>query len=39
MNMNISERCQNCGGEDCVCCEVYIEHQADQKYDDSWMEE
>lgn len=25
-------RCDNCGGEDCVCCEVYIEQQADNNY-------
>jgi len=24
-----SERCVGCGGEDCVCCEVYIEEQYD----------
>ena len=25
-------RCDGCGGEDCVCCEVFIEQQADQRY-------
>lgn len=22
-----AERCANCGGEDCVCCEYYIDRQ------------
>lgn len=21
------ERCRNCGGEDCICCELYIDRQ------------
>ena len=25
-------RCDGCGGEDCICCEVYLEEQADQRY-------
>ena len=24
--------CEDCGGEDCVCCEVWLEQQADDKY-------
>lgn len=23
-------RCDNCGGEDCVCCEVYQEQRAER---------
>jgi len=26
-----SERCVGCGGEDCVCCEVYLEQRADDR--------
>ena len=22
-----AERCENCGGEDCICCEYYIDRQ------------
>lgn len=22
-----ANRCSNCGGEDCICCEVYIDRQ------------
>ena len=22
-----ADRCENCGGEDCVCCEYYIDRQ------------
>lgn len=22
-----ANRCANCGGEDCICCEVYIDRQ------------
>lgn len=22
-----SERCTNCGGEDCICCEYYLDRQ------------
>lgn len=32
------KRCENCSGEDCVCCEVYLEAMADdraQYYDDN----
>ena len=29
-----SERCVGCGGEDCVCCEVYLEWKSDQAYSD-----
>jgi hypothetical protein len=25
-------KCENCGGEDCVCCEVYQENRADSQY-------
>lgn len=25
-------RCNDCGGEDCACCEVFIEQQADERY-------
>ncbi|MDF2615385.1 MAG: hypothetical protein K0Q47_40 [Sedimentibacter sp.] len=25
----IMSRCDNCGGEDCACCEVFIEEQED----------
>lgn len=25
-------RCEGCGGEDCVCCSVYIEEQYDARY-------
>jgi hypothetical protein len=27
-----SPRCIGCGGEDCVCCEVYLEEQADLRH-------
>jgi len=34
MNMKKKEYnpCEDCGGEDCVCCEVWLEQQADDKY-------
>ena len=25
--------CKGCGGEDCVCCEIWIERQQDQRRD------
>jgi len=28
--------CDNCGGEDCVCCEVWHERQADLRYQNSY---
>jgi hypothetical protein len=28
----ISSRCDGCGGEDCVCCEVWLEQQYDDRY-------
>ena len=30
MKMNISDRCNGCGGEDCVCCDAYIEQRRDE---------
>lgn len=27
-----SQRCVGCSGEDCVCCEVYLEERASQRY-------
>lgn len=27
--------CKGCGGEDCVCCEVWLERQADARYENS----
>jgi hypothetical protein len=27
--MPISPRCEGCGGEDCCCCEVWLEEQSD----------
>lgn len=38
------EACKGCGGEDCVCCEVYLEEQHSRSYyesmrdEDSWDE-
>ena len=29
-----SPRCVGCGGEDCVCCEVYLEDRAPMSDDD-----
>ena len=29
--MPYSPRCKDCSGEDCVCCEVYLEEQADRR--------
>ena len=26
--MKYSECYENCGGEDCVCCEIYWDHQS-----------
>lgn len=26
--------CENCGAEDCQCCEVWLERQADARYYD-----
>lgn len=23
--------CEGCGGEDCVCCEIFLEEQRDQR--------
>ena len=31
--MSYGSRCDNCGGEDCVCCEVYLEAMADEHYE------
>lgn len=31
--MSYGSRCNNCGGEDCVCCEVYLEAMADERYE------
>lgn len=28
----MARRCEGCGGEDCACCEVFIEEQNDIKY-------
>ena len=28
-----SPRCVGCSGEDCVCCEVYLEDRASQRYE------
>lgn len=27
---NYGSQCRGCGGEDCVCCEVYQEYRSDQ---------
>jgi hypothetical protein len=29
-------RCDNCGGEDCICCEVFLERQADDRYNEQY---
>lgn len=41
-----SPRCHGCSGEDCCCCEVFLEEQADQRAafdhdpaDDRWDED
>ena len=26
--MKIGPECENCGGEDCACCNVYLEEKA-----------
>ncbi len=28
--------CRGCSGEDCVCCEVYLERRADAQYENSY---
>lgn len=30
--MLYGKRCVGCSAEDCVCCEVFLEHMADQRY-------
>lgn len=30
------DRCEGCGGEDCCCCEVYMERQADFNYENGF---
>ena len=27
MEQEDANRCANCGGEDCICCEVYLDRQ------------
>ena len=27
----ICKACEGCGGEDCVCCEIFLEEQRDQR--------
>jgi len=47
MTNNFGKACKSCGGEDCACCEVYLEWKADQRahekgedYDpDDWHDE
>ena len=43
-----SARCHGCSGEDCVCCEVYLEERACQRvadesplddYEDAWEDD
>lgn len=31
--------CEGCAGEDCVCCEVFLEHQADIRCGYSYEDE
>ena len=31
-----SARCHGCSGEDCVCCEVYLEERASQRYEEMY---
>lgn len=31
MPKNYGPQCQGCGGEDCCCCEVWLEAQADAR--------
>jgi hypothetical protein len=40
MKSNISSQCADCGGEDCVCCEIYVEQQRDSYYteDSNYMD-
>lgn len=37
--MKRNERCESCGGEDCVCCEVFLEQLADDRYMNEVLEE
>ncbi len=30
---NYAKKCEGCGGEDCVCCEVYQEEMASARYE------
>ena len=30
-NPNLSPQCRGCGAEDCCCCGVWLEHQADMR--------
>ena len=32
--MWIYEKCEGCSGEDCACCEIFIEAQDDDYYED-----
>ena len=27
MEQEDANRCANCGGEDCICCEIYLDRQ------------
>ena len=27
----ICKACEGCGGEDCICCEIFLEEQRDQR--------
>jgi hypothetical protein len=40
MKPMIAEACKTCGGEDCVCCEIYAEQvRPAQSYEDLFGEE
>ncbi len=37
--MMICAACKHCGQEDCVCCEVYLEEIANQRYYEQYDDE
>ena len=34
-----ADRCRNCGGEDCICCEYYQDRQKWKSPEELFMEE
>ena len=32
----MSDKCEGCGGEDCACCEVFIEQQQIFEEENGW---